>query len=153
MPNVKFVYAGDHKVVYERFFERWQPLVEANREHLIMLGLITDHQRLANFYALCDVFALPSRTDCFPSVQIEAVLCGTPVVATNIPGAREVVRATQQGLLVEPGNERALADGLLQVLEERESYLVPHERVCAIFDPNKSVIAYERLLQSMVKGS
>jgi len=153
MPKVKFVYAGDHKVVYERFFERWQPLVEANREHLIMLGLITDHQKLANFYALCDVFALPSRTDCFPSVQIEAMLCGTPVVATNIPGAREVVRATQQGLLVEPGNERALADGLLQVLGERESYLVPHERVCAIFDPNKSIIAYERLLQSMVKGS
>ena len=56
---------------------------------------------------------------------------------------------TQQGLLVEPGNERALADGLLQVLRERARYLVNRERVCAVFDPNKSVIAYERLLQNM----
>ena len=150
MPNVKFVYAGDHRVAYERFFERWQHLVEANREHLVMLGLITDPQKLANFYAMCDVFALPSRTDCFPSVQIEAMLCGTPVVATNIPGAREVVRVTQQGLLVEPRNERALAEGLLQVLREREKYLVPQERIRAIFDPNKSIAAYERLLQGMV---
>jgi len=153
MPNVKFVYAGDHKVVYERFFERWKHLVEANREHLIMLGLIRDHQKLANFYAMCDVFALPSRTDGFPSVQIEAMLCGTPVVATNIPGAREVVKATQQGLLVEPCSERALADGLLRVLQDRKNYLVPQERIRTIFDPTKSIIAYERLLQSMVKGS
>ncbi|TEU08071.1 MAG: glycosyltransferase [Anaerolineales bacterium] len=46
---------------------------------------------------MCDVFALPSRTDCFPSVQIEAMMCGTPVVATNILGAREVVRVTGMG--------------------------------------------------------
>ena len=99
MPNVKFAYAGDHKVVYEDFFDRWRAPMEANREHLIMMGLITDPQKLANFYGMCDVFALPSRTDCFPSVQIEALLCGTPVVATDIPGAREVVRVTEMGTL------------------------------------------------------
>jgi glycosyltransferase involved in cell wall biosynthesis len=150
MPNVKFVYAGDHKVVYEHFFERWRHLVEASREHLVMLGLITEHQKLASFYAMCDVFALPSRTDCFPSVQIEAMLCGTPVVAANIPGAREVISVTQQGLLVQPCSEQALADGLLQVLGDREHYLVPHERICSVFDPQKSISAYERLLRSMV---
>ncbi len=62
-----------------------------------MLGLIVERQELADFYAMCDVFALPSRTNCFPSVQIEAMMCGTPVVATNIPGAREVVRVTGMG--------------------------------------------------------
>jgi glycosyltransferase involved in cell wall biosynthesis len=76
MPNVRFVYAGAH-AVYEDFFQRWKHLLEANRQYVVMLGLITDHQKLANYYAMCDVFALPSRTDCFPSVQIEALLCGT----------------------------------------------------------------------------
>jgi len=46
----------------------------------------------------------PSRIDCFPSAQVEAMLLGTPVVCTNIPGARCVVRATKMGKLVEPRN-------------------------------------------------
>jgi len=78
VPNVKFVYAGDYNVVYESFFEKWSHLVERWRDNVILVGLITDAQKMANFYSMCDVFALPSRTDCFPSVQIEAMLCGTP---------------------------------------------------------------------------
>jgi glycosyltransferase involved in cell wall biosynthesis len=151
MPQVKFIYAGEHKVVYENFYQRCLPLIEAYREHIVMLGLITDHQKLANYYAMCDVFTLPSRTDCLASVQVEAMLCGTPVVATNIPGAREAVRVTGMGLLVEPCNERALADGLLQVLAHREEYVKPYEHIRSIFDADKSILDYEQLLQGMCK--
>ncbi|NLD42833.1 MAG: glycosyltransferase family 4 protein, partial [Chloroflexi bacterium] len=117
-PDVKFVYAGETRVVYERFYERCLPLLEAQRDHVLELGLITDPQRMADYYALCDVFVLPSRTDCLASVQVEAMLSGTPVVATNIPGAREVVKATGMGLLVPPRDERALAEGLTKVLDD-----------------------------------
>ena len=101
-PDVKFVYAGEINVVYEHFFDKWKYLIDQERESIVTLGLIRDPQQLANFYAMNDVFALPSRTDCFPSVQIEAMLSGAPVVATNIPGAREVVRVTGMGKLVTP---------------------------------------------------
>ena len=43
-PDVVFAYAGDHKVVYESFFERCRDLADANAEHLRFLGLITDRQ-------------------------------------------------------------------------------------------------------------
>jgi len=150
MPEVKFVFAGEHRVVYERFFERCRPLLEANRDHLVMLGLINEPSKMASFYAMCDVFALPSRSDCLASVQIEAMLCGTPVVATNVPGAREVVRVTGMGRLVEPGSETALAEGLLEVLAAPISYARPYDYIRSIFDPERSLSAYESLLQGMI---
>ena len=151
MPQAKFVFAGETNVVYERFYQRCLPLIEANREHIIMLGLLTNPQRLANFYSMCDVFVLPSRTDCFASVQVEAMLCGTPVVATNIPGAREVVRVTGMGLLVEPRNSKALADGLLQVLAAPERYIRPRAEIARIFDYDRAISDYENLLLSLAR--
>ena len=112
-PDVHLVYAGEHEIVYEDFYGRCRPLVEAHRDRLTFVGLVRDRQRLADFYALCDVFALPSRTDSFAAVQVEAMLCGTPVVASDIPGAREPVRLTGMGRLVEPLDPEALAAGLL----------------------------------------
>ncbi len=151
LPNCKFVFAGETRVVYERFYQRCLPLIEANREHLVTLGLITDSQRLANFYAMCDVFALPSRTDCFASVQVEAMLCGTPVVATDIPGAREVVKVTGMGLLVAPRDSRALAEGTLDVLNNRERYLRPRSEIADIFNYERAISDYERLLEGMAR--
>jgi len=138
--------------VYERFYERCRPLVEAERAHIIEVGLIREPQRMANFYAMCDVVALPSRTDCFPSVQVEAMLSGTPVVATDIPGAREVVRVTGMGRLVTPREPAALAEGLIEVLRNREAYLKPTEQIRRIFDPDVSIRSYEALLESLLPG-
>ena len=151
VPEVVMVYAGERSVAYEGFYQRWQHLFEGNPDQVRASGLITDHQKLADFYAMCDVFALPSRTDCFPSVQIEALLCGTPVVATNIPGAREVVKVTGMGVLVEPRNPTALAEGLVQVLRARDSYIKPYAQIREIFSTESTLSQYEALLQSMVR--
>ncbi|MHB0858525.1 MAG: glycosyltransferase family 4 protein [Anaerolineae bacterium] len=156
IPEAHFCFAGEHHVVYETFYERCLPLLEAQREHVTMLGLITDRQKLADFFAMCDVFALPSRTDCFASVQVEAMLCGTPVVATDIPGAREVVRVTGMGRLVAPRNEVALAEGIVAVLAEPERYERSYDEIRSVFDTERSLDEYERLLGGLtcpVRGS
>ncbi|MHB9031588.1 MAG: glycosyltransferase family 4 protein [Anaerolineae bacterium] len=151
VPNARFVFAGETRVVYERFFQRCLPLINANCDYITTLGLITDPQRLADFYAMCDVFALPSRTDCFASVQVEAMLCGTPVVATDIPGAREVVKVTRMGRLVAPRDTYSLAEGIIDVLSDPSRFVRPRSEIAEIFNYDRAISDYERLLASLAR--
>jgi glycosyltransferase involved in cell wall biosynthesis/2-polyprenyl-3-methyl-5-hydroxy-6-metoxy-1,4-benzoquinol methylase len=144
--SVHLVHAGERQLAYERFYDKCRPLVDSHPDRLTFLGLLEDRRQLANFYAMCDVVAVPSRTDCFASVQVEAMFCGTPVVCSDIPGSREVVTVTGGGVLVEPRSPEALADGVAHVLREREQYgrraLTAREH----FDPERSIDEHERVL-------
>jgi glycosyltransferase involved in cell wall biosynthesis len=148
LPEAHFVYAGAPPV-YERFAERCRPLLEPVQRHVTMLGLLTDPGRLADFYGMCDAFVLPSRTDCFPSTQIEAILCGTPLVSADIPGAREVVRVTNMGTLVPPRDPEGLARGIVRVLRRPRDFVQPPEKIRAVFDAGRSVAEYEALFQRL----
>jgi glycosyltransferase involved in cell wall biosynthesis len=152
VPEAVFLYAGERFVVYEQFYQRWEHLIEASAEAILMLGLIRDRQRLANFLTMCDLFVLPSRTDCFPSVQIEAMLCGTPVVCTDIPGAREAVRVTGMGCLVPPHNPQTLAQGIVRLLRDPSPYVKTREQIREVFNSERSISEYEALLRRLASS-
>jgi glycosyltransferase involved in cell wall biosynthesis len=145
-PDLRLAFAGEHEISYENFFERCEPLLERHRDRIVFVGLLRDQQQLADFYGLADVLALPSRSDCFAIVQVEAMLSGTPVVVTDIPGAREVVTRTGLGRIVPPGDPEALAEGLLGVLAEPGRYADSRDRVLAEYDPDRTLDAYEAVL-------
>lgn len=93
--------------------EDLEPLFEAAAAELgprsRRLGYRTDVPRLL---AAADVFALPSHFEGLPMSVIEAMLCGLPVVATDISGPREMVVAGETGLLVPPAEVDPLAAAL-----------------------------------------
>ena len=145
IPDAHFVFAGGYKISYEKFWQRVKPLIKQNKGHITLLGLIEDLKKLAVFYASLDVLAQPSRSDCFPSSLVEAVLSGIPVVCTNIPGARWVVKTTGMGVLVEPQDPSALAGGIIEVLKNREKYIKPEKEIKKIFDYQRTINQYEKL--------
>lgn len=66
------------------------------------------------------VLVLPSEAEGFGLVLIEAMAAGVPVVATDVPGIRDVVKHEVNGLLVPAGNPAALASAIDRVIKDRE---------------------------------
>ena len=77
-----------------------------------------DQQRLALFYAAADVCAVPSLTESFGLVALEAMACGTPVVGTRVGGLQKLIEHGVSGLLVPAGDYQALAESIAQVLTD-----------------------------------
>ena len=101
-------------------------------------------QSMANFYAACDLLVLPSGTECFGLVQVEAMLCGTPVIMTNIPGGRVVVQETGMGKIVPPGDDEAIGHAVVDVLSDLPAYTRPKEVIERTFNFKETVDRYER---------
>ena len=142
-PNARLVFAGENKIPYENTWERHQTLVKQYGDQLIFLGLIQEAQDMANFYAACDVVVLSSDTECFALAQVEAMLCGTPVVMTDIPGGRVPVRETGMGKLARQGDWRSIGEALVEVIDNPESYCKPRAQIEQIFSFTETVDRYE----------
>jgi phosphatidylinositol alpha-mannosyltransferase len=91
--------------------------LEVSHAGIDALGVLTTEQRDAEI-ASAKVLAAPAiGGESFGMVLTEAFASGTPVVASAIDGYTEVA-GPDTGILVEPGDERALADGLVALLED-----------------------------------
>jgi glycosyltransferase involved in cell wall biosynthesis len=76
------------------------------------------HDQLVSLYMTSDVFTMPSYIEGLPLVIPEAMMAGLPVVATNVPGNRDIVVHGHNGILIPPGDVDALANSLENVLSD-----------------------------------
>ena len=86
---------------------------------------VTDPGALATRYRAADIFVHAARADTFPTVVLESLACGTPVVASAVGGLPEQVRAAEGGQpptgeLVRPGSSEALATSIAGLLADSE---------------------------------
>ena len=104
------IYGQGDRTPYEQLADQLR--LDPARCHLN--GTIADIQQA---YQQSSVFAFSSRFEGFGMVLVEAMACGLPVVSTDCPcGPKDIVNHERDGLLVESGNVKALADGLARLM-------------------------------------
>jgi len=114
VPDARLIVAG----AFEK--EDKEPFVRYARMHGLssvkFVGRVTEEE-LPRYYKTCDVFCAPSTGfESFGIVLLEAMAAGKPIVASNIRGYRSVMEDGQEGLLVEPEDEHAIADAVIRLL-------------------------------------
>lgn len=151
-PNARVLYAGQFQQVLgeEAYAQRLAPLFEQYRDHWTFLGTLGARE-MAAFFANCDVLVVPSlnSTESFGLVQVEAMLCGVPCVASDLPGVRQPVMQTGMGLVAPIGNSYALADCILHILRERSRYVRPRAEIAARFSTERTAEEYEALIDEL----
>lgn len=152
-PELLVLHAGPVKEVIgeEAYFNRLKPLFEQYKEHYHFLGTLNPAQ-MALFFSNCDIHVLPSinNTETFGLVQVEAALCGTPSVASALPGVRMPTRMTKMGLSVPPADPQALAQGICTVLDNPALYHQPRGPIAQLFAPDTTAAAYETIFNDML---
>lgn len=78
-------------------------------------------QELAALYSIADVFANPTYVDNFPTTNIEALACGTPVITYNTGGSPEAVD-DNTGVVIPKGDKEALKKAIVEVVTKKDKY-------------------------------
>lgn len=146
-PNTRIVFAGENKIEYESTWRQQHNLIDAYKSQLIFLGLIRDRQKLANYYAACDILVMPSNNECFGLTQVESMLCGTPVVMTDIYGGRVPVLVTGMGKLARTGDWRSIGETAVELLDNCENYVKPKNYIRDCFSFELTVDRYEAVFR------
>jgi glycosyltransferase involved in cell wall biosynthesis len=154
-PGTRFLFAGQYENVLGEaaYARRLEPLLRSLGERWTFLGVLPPNE-MAAFFKACDVTALPSinNTETFGLVQIESMLCGTPVVASALPGVREPTRITEMGYSVPPRDSEALAHALIDVIEHRRRYQRPPDQIASLYSPDLVAQEYIRLFEDIRRG-
>jgi len=90
-------------------------------DRVVFAGIISEEE-MPLYYRGADLTVLPTYTDAegFGMVLAEANACGRPVIGTNVGGIPSIIRDQYNGLLVEPGDLRGLAQAIGVILHDRE---------------------------------
>ena len=149
-PEAILVLAGENKLVPgETVGQRLKTLLADPASGVVATGIVPPRE-IADLFTMSDVLVLPSinSTESFGLVQVEAMLRGVPVVASNLPGVRQPARMTGMGEIAPVGDAVGLADQILKVLESPERYRRPREEIRAMFSSERTLSEYESVYRS-----
>jgi len=92
---------------------------EQDVETVVQFAGRRPHEEVSRWMSAADVVALPSRSEGYPNVVLEALACGRPVVASRVGGVPEIIEDGTNGLCVPPSDAGALASALLLAMERQ----------------------------------
>jgi glycosyltransferase involved in cell wall biosynthesis len=113
-PNVKLIIAGPDRGYKKYLIQLIQRL--KLEQHIIFTGMLS-HEAFKKLLYVADIFVLPSLYEGLPVVLLEAMACGKVIVATDIPGVREIL-SSEEAVLVKPGDVENLSNAIIMLLKD-----------------------------------
>jgi len=89
------------------------------KEYIFLLQDVSDEDKIS-YYMESDLFVFPSLMEGFGIVTLEAMAAGLPIVATNIPGSRDLVADGVNGFLVPPKSPESLAEKIILLVKNKK---------------------------------
>ena len=83
------------------------------------IGFLNDEESLAILYSAADLVLVPSRQESFSQVSLESISCGTPVVAFNYSGPKDIIQHKKNGYLASPYDVDDFANGISWIISEQ----------------------------------
>jgi glycosyltransferase involved in cell wall biosynthesis len=144
---------GKHVAGEETYFLKVKQLLDEKKVPYLFLGSISAEE-LCSFYTEIDILVLPSvnKTEAFGMVQVEAMLQGTPVVVSNLPGVRIPVSLTKMGILTRPYNSRDITNAIQEIIKNKNIYSNKKlgEGAKKIFDSKKTYDTMYSIIQKII---
>lgn len=88
------------------------------RDHVRLVGFVPN-QDIWRYFAIADLFIMPSEEEGFPRVLLESMAAGIPFVATDVGGVRDITNHAQRAFLVQPGDVAGFSKLILKLLEDQ----------------------------------
>ncbi len=162
MPNTRFVIAGEDNSRHDGFWRRTGLDYAASfaqrhpryADGVRFTGSVSD-EVLQDLYRSCDLFVAPSLYESFGLVYLEAMNYAKPVVGCRSGGVPEVIDHGTTGLLVDPGEPTALAEGIVSLLRSpdllREMGLAARQQVVDRFSYLQMACRFEAAYRLMIQ--
>lgn len=116
-------------------------------QHILWLGALPQN-KVFEYYAIMDIFVMPSLYEGFGLTAAEAMAAGLPVVGTKIEGLSEVIEDGISGYLVQPSNSQALSNALLSLLKDPSKAKVIAQNGCSRVE---NLFSLEKFKNSMIR--
>ena len=152
-------------------FYKLRELLDKDQFEIVLIGLTNDQLKnipdgiigiertnsvseLAEYYSSADVFVNPTYADSFPTVNMEALACGTPVITYKTGGSPEAV-SPETGWVVKQGDIQAVASIVSNIVQINECDIIAQRKKCreraeSVFNKNISFDAYVELYNRLV---
>ena len=118
-------------------------------ENVICLGFIKDRNKLADVYSSSDVFVNLTHVDTLPTVNMESICCGTPVITYNCCGSPELIDS-DSGFVVEENDIESLLQKIKQIKENPSQFNVKDKQ--EKFDKNTCYNKYLDIYNQLLKA-
>jgi len=152
-PNALVLHASPNAIGEDTYVNHLKPMLQKLSANYRLLGPLHGPELTAFYRNLdCLVMCSLNNTETFGLVQIEAMLNGVPVVASDLPGVRQPVRMTGMGEIVPVGTPDALADAIVKVLAHRNQYACSPQAIADSFAPQNTAAEYVKLFNNLLKG-